>query len=221
MTDDPLLVDSFARRDDIHARTAAEVFGVALEQVTPNQRRMAKVVNFGILYGLSDFGLARDVGMLPEDARVFIETYFRKYARLREFLEGIKLQARQQGFVETLLGRRRYIQDIHSPNRQLRQAAERVAVNMPVQGSAADIMKLAMIQLDRFLREQQLHSRMILTVHDELVFEIPPAEQEELVAVVPDLMAKVYALKVPLQVDLKIGPNWQDMERVRVVAATA
>jgi DNA polymerase-1 len=221
MTEDPLLVESFAQGEDIHARTAAEVFGVRRDQVTPNQRRMAKVVNFGLFYGLSEYGLARDTGMPAEDARVFIETYFRKYSRVREFLEGIKLQARELGYVETLLQRRRYIQDIRSPNRQLRGAAERVAVNMPVQGSAADIMKLAMIQLDRFLRERHLVSRMILTVHDELVFEIPPAERDQLVEVVPELMAKVYAIKVPLQVDLKMGPNWQDMERVRVVAAHA
>jgi DNA polymerase-1 len=221
LTEDPLLLESFAQGEDIHARTAAEVFGVARDQVTANQRRMAKVVNFGIMYGLSDFGLARDVGMLPEDARVFIDTYFRKYNRVREFIEGIKIQAREQGYVETLFRRRRYIQDIRSPNRLLRQAAERIAVNMPLQGSAADIMKLAMIELARFLRVERMASRMILTVHDELVFEVPPGEQDRLVEVVPELMASVYALKVPLQVDLKLGPNWQDMERVRVVAAQA
>jgi len=221
LTEDPLLLESFAQGEDIHARTAAEVFGVARDQVTANQRRMAKVVNFGIMYGLSDFGLARDVGMLPEDARVFIDTYFRKYNRVREFIEGIKIQAREQGYVETLFRRRRYIQDIRSPNRLLRQAAERIAVNMPLQGSAADIMKLAMIELARFLRVERMASRMTLTVHDELVFEVPPAEQDRLVEVVPELMASVYALKVPLQVDLKLGPNWQDMERVRVVAAQA
>ncbi|HYM51043.1 MAG TPA: DNA polymerase I [Candidatus Limnocylindrales bacterium] len=221
MTEDPLLLESFAQGEDIHARTAAEVFNVARSEVTPNQRRMAKVVNFGILYGLSDFGLARDIGMSPEDARLFIETYFRKYGRVREFLEGIKMMAREQGYVETLLRRRRYIQDIRSPNRQLRGAAERIAVNMPIQGSAADIMKLAMIELDRYLREHDLRTRMILTVHDELVFEMPVEERDRLVDVVPDLMAGVYSLKVPLQVDLKVGQNWQDMERVRVVAARA
>jgi DNA polymerase-1 len=221
MTEDPLLMESFAQGEDIHARTAAEVFGVERDQVSPNQRRMAKVVNFGILYGLSDFGLARDIGMTPEDARVFIETYFRKYGRVREFLEGIKMMAREQGYVETLMRRRRYIQDIRSPNRQLRGAAERVAVNMPIQGSAADIMKLAMIELDRYLRDRSLRSRMILTVHDELVFEMPVSERDQLVEVVPELMAGVFTLKVPLQVDLKIGANWQDMERVRVVAARA
>ena len=221
MTDDPVLVDAFARGEDIHARTAAEVFGIPQAEVTANQRRLAKVVNFGLFYGLSDFGLARDTGMSTEDARIFIDAYFRAYNRVREFLEGIKIQAREQGYVETLLHRRRYIQDIRSPNRMLRQGAERIAINMPVQGSAADIMKLAMIRLDNYLREQRLASRMILTVHDELVFEVPPAERDRLVEVVPDLMANAYPLTVPLQVDLKLGPNWQDMERVRLVAAKA
>ncbi len=221
MTDDPVLVDAFARGEDIHARTAAEVFAIPQAEVTANQRRLAKVVNFGLFYGLSDFGLARDTGMSTEEARVFIDAYFRAYNRVREFLEGIKMQAREQGYVETLLHRRRYIQDIRSPNRMLRQAAERIAINMPVQGSAADIMKLAMIRLQEYLRQQGLQSRMILTVHDELVFEVPPGERERLIEVVPDLMATAYPMKVPLQVDLKLGPNWQDMERVRLVAAKA
>jgi len=221
MTDDPVLVDAFARGEDIHARTAAEVFGIPQDQVTANQRRLAKVVNFGLFYGLSDFGLARDTGMSTEEARAFIDAYFRAYNRVREFLEGIKIQAREQGYVETVLHRRRYIQDIRSPNRMLRQGAERIAINMPVQGSAADIMKLAMIRLNGYLHEEGLASRMILTVHDELVFEVSPDERDRLIEVVPDLMATAYPLKVPLQVDLKLGPNWQDMERVRLVAAKA
>jgi DNA polymerase I len=173
------------------------------------------------LYGLSDFGLARDTGMSTEEARVFLDASFKASNRVREFLEGIKIQAREQGYVETLLQRRRYIQDIRSPNRALRLAAERIAINMPVQGSAADIMKLAMIRLQKYLRDERLTSRMILTVHDELVFEVPPAERDRLIEVVPDLMATAYPLNVPLQVDLKLGPNWQDMERVRLVAAKA
>jgi DNA polymerase-1 len=221
MTDDPVLVDAFARGEDIHARTAAEVFGIPQAQVTANQRRLAKVVNFGLFYGLSDFGLARDTGMSTEEARAFIDAYFRAYNRVREFLEGIKIQAREQGYVETILHRRRYIQDIRSPNRMLRQGAERIAINMPVQGSAADIMKLAMIRLSNYMHEQRLTSQMVLTVHDELVFEVTPGEREQLIEVVPDLMARAYPLKVPVQVDLKLGPNWQDMERVRLVAARA
>jgi DNA polymerase-1 len=221
MTDDPVLVDAFARGEDIHARTAAEVFGIPQAEVTANQRRLAKVVNFGLFYGLSDFGLARDTGMSTEEARTFIDAYFRAYNRVREFLEGIKIQAREQGYVETILHRRRYIQDIRSPNRMLRQGAERIAINMPVQGSAADIMKLAMIRLSNYMHEQRLASQMVLTVHDELVFEVTPGEREQLIEVVPDLMARAYPLKVPVQVDLKLGPNWQDMERVRLVAARA
>jgi DNA polymerase-1 len=221
MTDDPVLVDAFARGEDIHARTAAEVFSIPQAEVTANQRRLAKVVNFGLFYGLSDFGLARDTGMSTEEARTFIDAYFRAYNRVREFLEGIKIQAREQGYVETLLHRRRYIQDIRSPNRMLRQGAERIAINMPVQGSAADIMKLAMIRLQKYIHEQGLASQMILTVHDELVFEVTPGEKDQLIEVVPDLMARAYPLKVPVQVDLKLGPNWQDMERVRLVAARA
>ena len=221
MTDDPVLLDAFARGEDIHARTAAEVFGIPQAEVTANQRRLAKVVNFGLFYGLSDFGLARDTGMSTEEARVFIDAYFRAYNRVREFLEGIKIQAREQGYVETLLHRRRYIQDIRSPNRMLRQGAERIAINMPVQGSAADIMKLAMIRLQTYIHEQRLASQMILTVHDELVFEVTPGEREQVIEVVPDLMARAYPLKVPVQVDLKLGPNWQDMQRVRLVAARA
>src|SRR5256884_278672 len=221
MTDDPVLLDAFARGEDIHARTAAEVFGIPQAQVTPNQRRLAKVVNFGLFYGLSDFGLARDTGMSTEEARGFIDAYFRAYNRVREFLEGIKIQAREQGYVETILHRRRYIQDIRSPNRMLRQGAERIAINMPVQGSAADIMKLAMIRLQTYIHEQGLASQMVLTVHDELVFEVTPGEREQVIEVVPDLMARAYPLKVPVQVDLKLGANWQDMERVRLVAARA
>src|SRR5207245_6244974 len=129
--------------------------------------RLAKVVNFGLFYGLSDFGLARDTGMSTEEARIFIDAYFRAYNRVREFLEGIKIQAREQGFVETILHRRRYIQDIRSPNRMLRQAAERIAINMPVQGSAADSMKLAMIRLHDCLREHRLTSRMSRGWHGE------------------------------------------------------
>ncbi len=209
---DPLLLEAFAEGHDIHARTAAEVFGVPMAGVSRDQRRLAKVVNFGIVYGLSEYGLARDVGMPTEEARAFIDAYFRKYYRVREFLEGIKMQAREQGFVETLLRRRRYIQDIKAPNRQLREAAERVAVNMPVQGSAADIMKLGMIGLAGEMARRRLRSTMILQVHDELVFEVPPDELEVMQEIVPALMERAYALVVPLQVDVKVGPNWYDLK---------
>jgi DNA polymerase-1 len=212
---DALLLEAFAQGQDIHGRTAAEVFAVPLDRVTRDQRRLAKVVNFGIVYGLSEYGLARDIGMPTAEARAFIEAYFRKYYGVREFLEGIKAQAREQGYVETLLRRRRYIQDIKAPNRALRQAAERVAINMPVQGSAADIMKLGMIQLAGEMARRRLRSTMVLQVHDELVFEVPPEEVDTMVEVVPKLLAGAYQLVVPLQVDVKVGPNWYDMNLVR------
>ncbi len=211
---DPLLLEAFAEGQDIHARTAAEVFGAPLDGITRDQRRLAKVVNFGIVYGLSEYGLARDVGMPTSEARAFIEAYFRKYYRVREFLEGIKIQARERGYVETLLGRRRYIQDIKAPNRALRLAAERVAINMPVQGSAADIMKLGMIGLAAEMARQGVRSTMILQVHDELVFEVPPEELDVMVELAPALMARAYELVVPLQVDVKVGPNWYDLKPV-------
>jgi DNA polymerase-1 len=209
---DALLLEAFAQGQDIHGRTAAEVFAVPLDRVTRDQRRLAKVVNFGIVYGLSEYGLARDIGMPTADARAFIEAYFRKYYGVREFLEGIKAQAREQGYVETLLRRRRYIQDIKAPNRALRLAAERVAINMPVQGSAADIMKLGMIQLAGEMTRRRLRSTMVLQVHDELVFEVPPDELDTMVEMVPALLAGAYQLVVPLQVDVKVGPNWYDMK---------
>jgi len=214
LTRDPLLLEAFAEGHDIHARTAAEVFGVPMDRISRDQRRLAKVVNFGIVYGLSEYGLARDVGMPTEEARAFIDAYFRKYHRVREFLEGIKMQAREQGYVETLLRRRRYIQDIKSPNRQLRLAAERVAINMPVQGSAADIMKLGMIGLAGEMARRRLRSTMILQVHDELVFEVPPEELEVMQEIVPALMERAYELVVPLQVDLKVGPDWDDLKPI-------
>jgi DNA polymerase-1 len=150
--------------------------------------------------------------MPTADARAFIEAYFRKYYGVREFLEGIKAQAREQGYVETLLRRRRYIQDIKAPNRALRLAAERVAINMPVQGSAADIMKLGMIQLAGEMTRRRLRSTMMLQVHDELVFEVPPDDLDTMVEMVPALLAGAYQLVVPLQVDVKVGPNWYDMK---------
>jgi DNA polymerase-1 len=213
---DALLLEAFAQGQDIHGRTAAEVFAVPLDRVTRDQRRLAKVVNFGIVYGLSEYGLARDIGMPTAEARAFIEAYFRKYYGVREFLEGIKAQAREQGYVETLLRRRRYIQDIKAPNRALRQAAERVAINMPVQGSAADIMKLGMIQLADEMARRRLRSTMVLQVHDELVFEVPPDELDTMVEMVPALLGGAYRLVVPLQVDVKVGPNWYDMKPVLV-----
>jgi DNA polymerase-1 len=208
---EPELIEAFKRGEDIHRRTAAEVYSVAPEDVTPDMRRIAKVVNFGVVYGLSDFGLARDTGMSREEAHEFIDAYFRNFPGVTIYLEQVRNHAREYGWVETFIGRRRYIADIRAANRQLRFAAERMAVNMPIQGGAADIMKQAMILVNDALRETGLRSRMLLQVHDELLLEAPMEEIDTLVPLLRERMGAAEALKVPLEVDVKIGDNWGDM----------
>ena len=213
VTGEEELIAAFQRGEDIHRRTAAEVYGVAPEDVTPDMRRIAKVVNFGVVYGLSDFGLARDTGMSREDAHTFIDAYFRNFPAVTTYLEAVRNHAREYGWVETFIGRRRYIADIRAANRQLRFAAERMAVNMPIQGGAADIMKQAMILVDEALRESGLRSRILVQVHDELLLEAPAEEVDQLVVLLRDRMGAAEALKVPLDVDVKVGDNWGDMTR--------
>lgn len=215
------LIAAFARGEDIHRRTAAEVYGVAPEEVTPDMRRIAKVVNFGVVYGLSDFGLARDTGMAQEDARDFIQAYFANFPKVTQWLEQTRNQAREWGWVATFTGRRRHIPDIRAANRQLRSAAERMAVNMPIQGGAADIMKRAMIDCDAAMRAEKLRSRMLLQVHDELVLEVPEDEVETLVGVVRRAMSGAEDLVVPLVVDVKVGRNWGEMTPRPAEAAAA
>ncbi len=214
VTGETELIDAFQRGEDIHRRTAAEVYGVEPEAVTSDMRRIAKVVNFGVVYGLSDFGLARDTGMSREDAHAFIDAYFRNFPAVTVYLESVRNHAREYGWVETFIGRRRYIADIRAANRQLRFAAERMAVNMPIQGGAADIMKQAMILVDAGLREAGLRSRILLQVHDELLLEAPATEVDDLVLLLRDRMGAAEALKVPLDVDVKVGDNWGDMTPV-------
>jgi DNA polymerase-1 len=208
------LIEAFQRGEDIHRRTAAEVYSVAPEDVTPDMRRIAKVVNFGVVYGLSDFGLARDTGMSREDAHAFIDAYFRNFPAVTTYLEQVRNHAREYGWVETFIGRRRYIADIRAANRQLRFAAERMAVNMPIQGGAADIMKQAMILVDVALREAGLRSRILLQVHDELLLEAPAEEIDALIPLLRERMGAAEALQVPLEVDVKVGDNWGDMTPV-------
>ncbi|MBV8528466.1 MAG: DNA polymerase I [Candidatus Dormibacteraeota bacterium] len=214
VTGEATLIDSFRNREDIHRRTAAEVYNVAPEAVTPDMRRIAKMVNFGVVYGLSDFGLARGAGIPQEDARTFIDKYFANVPAVTEYLEGVRNHARQYGWVETFTGRRRYLPDIRAANRQIRGAAERMAVNMPMQGAAADIMKRAMIRVDEALRESGLRSRMLLQVHDELLLEAPVDEVDRLIPLVRDAMSGAIELAVPLEVDVKIGHNWGEMTPV-------
>jgi DNA polymerase I len=212
MCEDPTLLESFRNDEDIHAATAAQVFGVALEDVTRVQRNRAKVFNFGVLYGLTDFGLAQREGISREEARAFIDRYFEKYQSVKAWRDEIVAQTRQDGYAETLVGRRRYIPDIHSSNFNVRMGAERIAINMPIQGTASDIIKIAMIKIDRELTEQGFESRMLLQVHDELIFEGPQSELEALKALVLRIMPASLELAVPLKVDVKSGKNWADME---------
>jgi DNA polymerase I len=212
MCEDPSLLESFRNDEDIHAATAAQVFGVALDEVTRVQRNRAKVFNFGVLYGLTDFGLAQREGISREEAGMFIKRYFEKYESVKAWRDEIVAQTRQDGYAETLIGRRRYIPDIHSSNFNVRMGAERIAINMPIQGTASDIIKIAMIKVDRELTEKRFETRMLLQVHDELIFEGPQSELEALKEMVLRLMPASLELAVPLKVDVKVGKNWADME---------
>jgi DNA polymerase-1 len=209
---DPLLVEAYRRGDDIHTLTASQVFGVPPLMVTPDHRRQAKVVNFGIVYGLSAFGLSQQLGIEPADAKQFIAAYFEKYKGVRAFIDKTLEEARRDLKVRTLHGRSRPIPDINSKNANQRGFAERTAVNTPLQGTAADLIKVAMIRIDAALRERGLTSRMTLQVHDELVFEVPEEEVDILQSLVREHMEKVHALAVPLLVEVGVGPNWRDLE---------
>jgi DNA polymerase I len=209
---DPLLVEAFRRGDDIHTLTASQVFGVPPLMVTPDHRRQAKVVNFGIVYGLSAFGLSQQLGIEPSEAKQFINAYFEKYKGVRAFIDNTLDEARRNQKVETLFGRIRPIPDINGRNVNQRGFAERTAVNTPLQGTAADLIKIAMIRIDEAIRDRSMKSRMTLQVHDELVFEVPEAELDVMRSLVREYMEKVHPLAVPLVVEIGVGPNWRDLE---------
>ena len=210
ISEDESLIDAFVNGEDIHTRTAVEIFGTTAERLDAEARRMAKAVNFGIVYGLSAFGLSRQLKIFPKEAKKFIDQYFELYKNVKVYMERTVEDARDTGYTMTLMKRKRYLPDLNSKNRQAREAAERVAINSPVQGSAADLIKLAMINLDREITQKRLNSRMILQVHDELVFECPPEEEEEMRALVKKEMEEVMPLTVPLVVDIGWGNNWND-----------
>ena len=212
LSQDPGLLSAFQHDEDIHAATAAQIFGVEASQITPDMRRLAKTVNFGVIYGMSDYGLEQATELSREEAARFIAAYFEKYPGVRQYLDSTKEQARQNGYVQTLLGRRRFIPDINSPNRQVREAAERMAINMPVQGTSADIIKVAMINLYREMGKRRLESKMLLQVHDELIFEVPEGEIEEMRQLVLEVMSAAVELSIPLKVDTKEGKNWGEMK---------
>jgi len=215
VSQDPALISAFMRDEDIHARTAASVFGVPLSEVTYDMRRIAKAVNFGLIYGQGAFGLSGQIGVSVPKAEDFISRYFAQFPKVRAFMEQVQRDAAQNGYVETLLKRRRYFPELAPDSRanvNQRQAAQRMAINTPIQGTAADIIKLAMLRLHAALLQGGLRSRLILQVHDELVVETPKAEVPQVVALVRECMEKAFELRVPLKVDVEVGVNWEDMQ---------
>ena len=211
---DAKLRQAYIDEEDIHARTASEVFGVPIDQVTPDLRRAAKAVNFGIVYGISSYGLSRDLGVSRNEAQQYIDRYLARYPEVAAYQARIILEAKEKGYVETLFGRRRYLPDLLSRNFNLRSFAQRVAMNAPIQGSAADIIKLAMISVDRDMRERGLASKMLLQVHDELIFNVPEGELEIMKEMVRQHMEHAVELSVPLTVDVKAGHDWYAMEEI-------
>ncbi|HEY0831231.1 MAG TPA: DNA polymerase I [Candidatus Dormibacteraeota bacterium] len=219
LSGDPQLLGAFAAGQDIHTATAAAVFKIPIEQVDPNQRRLAKVANFGSIYGQGEYGLSQQLGITGDVAREFLGQYWSTYARLREYLDDVRRKAREEGFVVSATGRRRAIPDLRSPNFQLRGAAERMAINFPMQSLAADIIKIAMVRLHREIEADEIEGRMLLQVHDELLFEVPRSEVDQFAEKVPRIMTGAYELETGIEVEMKVGPNWADMKKLAVVRA--
>jgi DNA polymerase-1 len=211
-SEDPLLTEAYKTGRDIHTLTASEVFGVSPEGMDKHVRARAKAVNFGIVYGISAFGLAAQLGIPQGEAKLYIERYFERYSGVRAFIDKTIAETRREGSVRTLFGRMRPIPDIESRNANQRGFAERTAINTPLQGTAADLIKLAMIAIDKQLSDQNLKTRMVLQVHDELLFEVPEDETEPITTLVKESMENVVQLKVPIEADLSFGHNWRDME---------
>ncbi|HHY19201.1 MAG TPA: DNA polymerase I [Firmicutes bacterium] len=211
---DPDLIETFKRGEDIHRRTAAEVLGIPIERVTEEQRSSAKAVNFGIIYGISGYGLSQSTNLTRKEAEDYIEKYLNRYPKVKEYMDNIVKKARKQGYITTLLGRRRYLPDINSGNYVKRSLSERMALNTPIQGTAADIIKIAMINVDKELTKENFHARMLLQVHDELVFEVPEDELEETSRLVKKVLSEAYELETNLIAQLQVGKNWLEMKKV-------
>jgi DNA polymerase-1 len=207
---DERLIEAFQRDEDIHSRTASEIFGVPMDKVTPALRREAKVINFGIIYGMSAYGLSQQLGTDPKIAQTRIDEYFKRYTGVQPYIQKCLEEARERGFVTTLLNRRRYLPEINSPTVAIRQASERMAINTPLQGTAADIIKVAMIRIQNRLEEFHLSTKMIMQVQDELVFEVPEEELQQTVSMIRKEMESVMKLVVPLKVSISTGKNWAE-----------
>jgi DNA polymerase-1 len=209
-SDDQILIEAFLKNEDIHTRTASEIFQISPSLVTPELRRQAKTINFGIIYGMSAYGLSKQLGISHQMAQTYIDNYFARYRGVKRFIDQALVEARRLKQTNTLLGRIRLLTDIDSSNINVRQAAERTAINTPIQGSAADLIKLAMINIDGALRDKNLRSAMLLSVHDELVFEVPPDELDTVSPLVKRTMENIWDLKVPLEVNVAVGNNWAE-----------
>jgi len=212
LSQDPALMSAFERDEDIHASTASLIYGVSLSEVTSDMRRLAKVMNFGVAYGLSAFGISRQTEMSMDEGGQFIADYFGTYPKVREYLDGVVERAKELGYAETLLGRRRHLPELQSPLYPVRAAGERMALNMPVQGTSSDIINAAMVVVQRRLENEGFQAKMLLQVHDELVFELPLAEEARLSAMLHETMPAALSLSVPLKIDIKFGETWADME---------
>ena len=212
LSGDPKLLEAFNKDHDIHTYTASLVFDVPEEKVTKEQRYQSKAVNFGIIYGQGPYGLAREIGVDPETAKKFITNYFTRYPKIQSYMQQAQAMAKSRGFAETAFGRHRFIPEINHSNGRLRAHGERVSVNSPMQGTAADIIKLAMIDIDKEIKSRGLESRMLLQIHDELLFEVPENELEVMKEIVPKLMSKAANLKVKLKVDVEVGSDWSECD---------
>ncbi|MCX5703567.1 MAG: DNA polymerase, partial [Candidatus Omnitrophica bacterium] len=215
LSKDENLIQAFKRDMDIHKATASLIYGVEEKDVSDAMREVAKRVNFGIIYGLTSYGLSRDLGISVDQAQRFIDAYFLRYPKAKEYIQGQIKKAESDGFVTTILGRRRYIPEINNKNQGIRAFAQRQAVNTPIQGSASDLIKLAMIQIQHQLNAKKFKAKIILQIHDELLFDVPEAELPDLAGLVKDRMENVLKLDVPIKVDIKKGRNWLEMEKIK------
>ena len=210
LSEDKNLTNAFKNNIDVHSSTAAEVFGVAIEEVNKSQRRSAKAINFGLMYGMSAFGLTRQLGITRAEAQAYLDTYFARYTGVRDYMDNIKAKAKADMFVETIMGRRLYLNEINAANGLRRQAAERAAINAPLQGSAADIIKKAMLDVDKLISTEMPEVKMIMQVHDELVFEAPKKQIDFVQENITNAMQSAVKLSIPLLVDIGFGNNWNE-----------
>ncbi|RMD48460.1 MAG: hypothetical protein D6830_06800 [Ignavibacteria bacterium] len=208
MSGDENLLNAFRNNEDIHTATASKIFGISPDEVTADHRRKAKEINFGIIYGMNEYGLASRLGISPDEAKGIIQNYFAQFPKVHDYIIHVIVQASRKKYVETILGRRRYIPEIDSKDRNTRENAERQAINTTIQGSAADLIKIAMIEIHKYLKNHQKNTKMIIQIHDELVFEVPADELEEMKKIIPQKMEQAMILNVPLKVDVGFGKNW-------------